>query len=236
MSKLRLLLQNSKLRQYSLYGLSAIGTYYVATESFYALSTLSSDVLDRSSNEDNTRSTDKRGPVAFRSIAGKWIGECQGEYPTIQPFKYGEQIEIIDTNKPFLSYSSSTWKQGDQSKLMHSESGFIRFPYGNEVDFVISQCSGVNEISSGDIVITDKTQNDATETDDVDNTVQNFKVVLGSSQIGRVALATEPYVTKIQRVYTYDCETDMLAYEIWMATTNTKELTKHLSGSFKRAV
>eukprot|EP01083_Nonionella_stella_P225085 800586_1 len=161
---------------------------------------------------------EKLGPSGFKSLVGKWIGECTGEYPTIKTFEYGEQIEIIDTKKPFLTYNSQTWMKGDKNKLMHSETGFIRFPSAKGVDFVISQCTGIQEISSGEITFTDKKDNNESKQENEVDQKQSFQVKLSSINIGRVSTSKEPKVVQIQRLYKYDCSNDTLSYEIWMST------------------
>eukprot|EP01083_Nonionella_stella_P136475 415308_1 len=165
----------------------------------------------------STSITKTDAAIAFKSIVGKWIGECNGECPK-RTFQYGEKIEITDTNQSFLSFSSFTWKKGDKSELMHSQTGYIRFPSSKTVDFVISHAPGIQEISSGDIIIADKAPNEG-----------NFKIILVSNHIALVPNTEPPHPIKLKRVYSYDSSKDMFKYEIWLATTKRKQLTKHLS-------
>mmetsp|Transcript_21393 Transcript_21393/g.34248 ORF Transcript_21393/g.34248 Transcript_21393/m.34248 type:complete len:184 (-) Transcript_21393:61-612(-) len=169
---------------------------------------------------------------AFQAIVGKWTGECTVKYPTMKnDLKYGEEISIVDTKRPFLNYSSSTWR-ADNKQPLHVENGFIRFPAQHGVDFVISQCTGITEISSGEIAIEKMEE----QKDDGSSQAQKkkFTVTVVSKNIGRVSSAKEPHVTEIKRVYEYSYADDTLSYDIRMSTTTTKDLTQHLIGSFKR--
>ena len=50
-------------------------------------------------------------PLSF--LLGRWRGEGKGEYPTIEPFVYGEEIEFSHTGRPFLIYVQKTWNPID---------------------------------------------------------------------------------------------------------------------------
>lgn len=196
----------------------------------------------------------KLGPIALKSIIGKWVGEGSTikvttsmyfEYilinastyiHNIKDFKYDEEIEITDNGQPFLFYKSQTWIKGNKNKPMHSESGYIRFPSEKGIDLVVSQCTGITEISSGDISMIDNDDKNKSEQKENQNESKqkSFTITLSSNSIGRVSTAKDPKVTQVERIYKYNLTEDTLSYEISMANTKTPELTKHLFGSFKR--
>jgi hypothetical protein len=40
---------------------------------------------------------------------GVWRGRGSGEYPTIEPFEYAQEVRISHDGRPFLSYESRAW-------------------------------------------------------------------------------------------------------------------------------
>lgn len=77
-------------------------------------------------------------------IIGKWVGENGiGEYPSIKPFKYCEEIEFKSNGQPLLNFYSRTWHAENKSP-MHFESGFLRInPGTNEVALMSSHNFGM---------------------------------------------------------------------------------------------
>jgi hypothetical protein len=47
-----------------------------------------------------------RGLVPF---VGVWRGRGSGEYPTIEPFEFAQEITISHDGRPFLAYESRAW-------------------------------------------------------------------------------------------------------------------------------
>lgn len=41
-------------------------------------------------------------------LVGTWRGTGSGEYPTIEPFAYTEELVLTDIGKPFLEYRQRT--------------------------------------------------------------------------------------------------------------------------------
>ncbi len=87
-------------------------------------------------------------PVAF--LIGTWRGEGEGEYPTIKPFRYREEVRFTHNGKPFLIYSQRT-EAIDTGQPMHAEAGYLRVVGEGRVEFVIAQPIGYAEISLGRI-------------------------------------------------------------------------------------
>ena len=87
-------------------------------------------------------------PLAF--LLGRWHGEGKGEYPTIEPFLYGEEIEFSHNGRPFLFYQQRTWNPADGYPL-HSEAGYFRPVAEGRIELVLSQPSGITEILAGTI-------------------------------------------------------------------------------------
>ncbi len=49
-------------------------------------------------------------PLAF--LLGRWEGAGIGGYPTIESFRFGQEISFSHNGKPFLIYTSRTWRAG----------------------------------------------------------------------------------------------------------------------------
>jgi hypothetical protein len=81
-------------------------------------------------------------------LLGTWRGQGQGEYPTIEEFRYNEEATFGHVGKPFLTYSQKT-KNAETGEPMHAEAGYLRALGGNEVEFIIVQPSGIIELHSG---------------------------------------------------------------------------------------
>ena len=81
-------------------------------------------------------------------LLGRWSGEGEGEYPTIETFRYGEEVRFWHTGKPFLVYSQRTWSL-DDGRPLHAETGYWRAVGNRQVEVVLTHPTGVVEIEEG---------------------------------------------------------------------------------------
>jgi hypothetical protein len=91
-------------------------------------------------------------PVKF--LLGEWEGAGVGGYPTIDSFRFGQEISFGHNGKPYLSYVSRTWRLDDEGQLgapLATESGFWRPRPGNRVEVVLAHPTGIAEIYLGEI-------------------------------------------------------------------------------------
>ena len=59
------------------------------------------------------------------ALLGTWRGEGEGSYPTIEPFRYSEEISFTQVGKPFLAYRQATVNLATGLPA-HAEAGYWR--------------------------------------------------------------------------------------------------------------
>jgi hypothetical protein len=85
-------------------------------------------------------------------LLGSWVGRGSGEYPTIEPFSYTEEVSIGHIGKPFLTYSQRT--RSEDGQPLHAETGYIRMPSPWRIELVIAHPTGVAEVEEGSVAVT----------------------------------------------------------------------------------
>lgn len=93
------------------------------------------------------------GIAALAPLIGTWVGEGNGEYPTIEPFSYVEEVTIGHVGKPFLTYAQRT-RSPDTGAPMHAEVGYFRTPGPDRVEFVVAHPTGIAEVEEGKLSAT----------------------------------------------------------------------------------
>jgi hypothetical protein len=95
-------------------------------------------------------------PLSF--LLGRWEGFGKGDYPTIEPFDFIQEVMFTHNGKPFLIYTSRSWRKvtddaGTVTKgqPLGMESGFWRPQPENGVELVLAHPTGVSEIYLGDV-------------------------------------------------------------------------------------
>ncbi len=141
-------------------------------------------------------------------LLGRWAGEGDGEYPTIEPFRYGEEVTFSHVGKPFLAYAQRSWSLED-GRPLHAEMGYWRCPSPGRVEAVVAHPTGHAEVSEGSVAST--------------------AVSIVSVAISRTSSAKE--VEALVR----DLEVvgDHLSYELKMAAVS-QPLAVHLRGRLRR--
>jgi hypothetical protein len=144
-------------------------------------------------------------PLAF--LLGRWRGEGKGEYPTIDPFVYREEVEFSHNGRPFLFYVQKTWNTSDNYP-MHSEAGYVRPVADGLVELVLAQPSGITEILAG--------------------TLSGTRIELTSTQVG-VSPTAKP-VAAVKRVMWVEDTT--LSYQLDMAAAG-QDMSIHLQAELE---
>jgi hypothetical protein len=92
-------------------------------------------------------------PLAF--LIGTWAGAGVGDYPTIEAFRFGQEVTFTaPAGKPFLAYSSRSWlldDDGNQVRELAAETGYWRPQPDKSIEVVLSHPTGIAEIWVGSI-------------------------------------------------------------------------------------
>jgi hypothetical protein len=146
-------------------------------------------------------------PVAW--LVGTWRGEGSGDYDTIEPFAYLEELRFEHFGKPVLAYAQKTWSPADGAP-MHSEVGFWRLQPGGKVEVVLAHPFGAAEVLEG--------------------AVEGHSITLASEAVAATSTAKE--IAQVARAFAL--KGDTLSYRVDMAAVG-RPLQPHLRGELHRA-
>lgn len=149
---------------------------------------------------------------ALAPLLGTWAGRGEGEYPTIEPFEYLEEVVFSHVGKPFLAYAQKTRAVAD-GKPLHAETGYLRVPRPGHIELVLAHPSGITEIDAGTYSVTG----------------DGIEVELSSTAIGLTPTAKE--VTALGRSFRVDG--DDLSYTLRMGAVG-QPLQDHLTAVLHR--
>jgi hypothetical protein len=155
---------------------------------------------------------------ALRFLLGRWEGAGIGGYPTIESFRFGQEISFSHNGKPFLIYTSRAWRLDDDGQIgppLGTESGFWRPRPDNQIEVMLAHPTGIVEIYLGEVTGT--------------------RIEMATDVVARTATAKE--VTAGHRLYGLvgagaPGEQQDLAYAYDMAAMGA-ELQPHLSAQLK---
>lgn len=86
-------------------------------------------------------------------LLGTWSGRGRGGYPTLaEKFTYAQEVTFSHDGRPFLRYEACAWlldEQGAPLRPAARESGWWRLQPEGRVEAVITQPTGIVEISVG---------------------------------------------------------------------------------------
>lgn len=154
-------------------------------------------------------------PVGF--LLGTWAGQGAGEYPTIEPFTYIEEVTFGHVGKPFLAYSQKT-RHKETGLPLHAEVGYLRAvdePAEDRVGFELALVQPTGIIETHLVSVRD----------------QSFTAALASASATPLASAAAQSVTDVERIVTVT--DDSMHYRLAMAVVG-HPLTHHLEATLTR--
>ena len=144
----------------------------------------------------------------MQDLAGTWRGSGAGSYPTIEDFRYTEELVITPVpGRPLAHWRSRTADAGS-GEPRHSEAGFLRLS-GARWELVLAHSFGVTEVSSGD--------------------ARSGEIDVVSAELAGVGGAKR--IDGVRRSYRFDG--DRLTYRIAMAAVGVP-MTHHLAAELRR--
>ena len=90
-------------------------------------------------------------------MIGTWSGVGLGQYPTIEDFRFQQDLTISTDGRPFLQYASRSWiidDEGNRVRPSASETGYLRPRPDNEVEFLLVHPTGITEVWFGKVEVT----------------------------------------------------------------------------------
>ncbi len=149
-------------------------------------------------------------PLGF--LLGRWEGAGIGGYPPIESFRFGQEISFSHNGKPFLIYTSRTWRLDEEGRLgppLGTESGYWRPRPDSQIEVMLAHPTGIVEIYLGE--------------------VSGTRIEMATDVVARTATSKE--VTAGHRLY--GLAGPDLAYAYDMAAMG-QPLQPHLSAQLKR--
>ena len=89
-------------------------------------------------------------------LIGQWVGVGLGQYPTIEDFRFGQEVSFSTDGRPFLTYFSRSWlldDEGQRVRPLATESGFLRPRENNVFEMTMAHPTGYAELWAGRLTV-----------------------------------------------------------------------------------
>ncbi|WP_020501215.1 FABP family protein [Sciscionella marina] len=90
--------------------------------------------------------------LALLPLIGVWRGTGEADYPTIERYRYGQQIVFSHDGRPFLHYESRSWLLDEDDKVIRQaarETGWWRPQEDDTIEVLLAHNTGIVEIYYG---------------------------------------------------------------------------------------
>ena len=148
----------------------------------------------------------------LRLLLGTWRGSGRGDYLSIEPFDYLEEVTFGHVGKPFLTYSQKT-RHKDTDQPLHAEFGYWRPVEDGSLEVVFAHPTGIAETMEGSFALS----------------ADELKIKLATSHIGLTATAKE--VAQVVRAITATAQT--LTYTLDIAAVG-HPLQRHIEATLSK--
>ena len=90
-------------------------------------------------------------PVVW--LLGTWHGNGHGDYPTIEPYQFGQELIFTHDGRPFFHYLSRAWivdEAGEKVREAAVETGFLRCRPEGKLELLLAHNTGFVELWYGE--------------------------------------------------------------------------------------
>ncbi len=90
----------------------------------------------------------------FAWLLGSWQGGGEGDYPTIEKFRFGQELLFQQDGRPFIHYMGRAWlldADGNKVREAAQETGFIRCLEDGAVEWMLTHNTGMLELYHGKV-------------------------------------------------------------------------------------
>ncbi len=156
-------------------------------------------------------------------LLGQWVGVGTGHYPTIEDFRFGQEIAFTCDGRPFIAMNSRSWildETGHRVRPSAMESAYFRPRPDNEFEALFAHPTGFVEVWHGRVTVAEIR----------DATITRASLEMTTDSVMRTSSAKE--YTGGQRLYGLAPDGD-LAWTFDMAAMG-HPLGNHLAAKLQR--
>src|SRR6056297_579603 len=150
----------------------------------------------------------------LRPLVGVFAGEGEGDFPTVDPFRYHEEVSFLPRG-PLLTYAQHTADPAS-GRPMHAETGFLRRAGDDRLELLLAHTFGLTELQEGHLEVAPEAG-------------VELRLTLHSTAIG--VAGTAKAVDAVRRQLTVSG--DELRSELWMSYAGVSD-TQHLLSVLER--
>ncbi len=92
--------------------------------------------------------------VSVAWLLGTWRGLGVGGYPTIDQFRFSQEVSFTESGKPYLHYLSRSWlvdDEGREVRALAQETGYWRPQPDGSLEVLLSHPTGYAEVWLGQV-------------------------------------------------------------------------------------